>query len=106
MLGQHLPALRPAPVIALTATATPLVQDDIAEQLGLAHSERFIYGFRRSNIAIEVVEIAPSERAELAFELLLDAGHRPGIIYTPTRKQAGTLVVELVRLVPLGRYHE
>ena len=91
MLGQYLPSLRPAPVIALTATATPLVQDDIAEQLGLAHSERFIHGFRRSNIAIEVVEIAPSERAELACELLLDAGHRPGIIYTPTRKQAERL---------------
>ena len=38
MLGQYLPSLRPAPVIALTATATPLVQDDIVEQLGLAHS--------------------------------------------------------------------
>ena len=29
MLGERLPLLRPAPVIALTATATPLVQDDI-----------------------------------------------------------------------------
>jgi superfamily II DNA helicase RecQ len=35
MLGQYVPMWRPAPVIALTATATPLVQDDIAEQLGL-----------------------------------------------------------------------
>src|ERR1700683_3199678 len=64
MLGQYLPSLRPAVVIALTATATPLVQDDIGEQLGLAHSARFIHGFRRSNIAIEVVEIAPGQRAE------------------------------------------
>src|SRR5450432_448680 len=87
MLGQYLPGLRPAPVLALTATATPMVQKDIATQLGLAQSERFIRGFRRSNIAIEVVEIAPSERAEHACELLLDARHRPGIIYTPTRKQ-------------------
>jgi DNA topoisomerase-3 len=105
MLGQHLPSLRPAPVIALTATATPLVQDDISEQLGLAHSERFIHGFRRSNIAIEAVEIAPSERAELACELLLEAGHRPGIIYVPTRKQASTLAEELGRLVPTAAYH-
>src|ERR1700730_17942482 len=30
MLGQHLPTLRPATVIALTATATPIVQNDIA----------------------------------------------------------------------------
>ena len=36
MLGERLPALRPAPVIALTATATPRVQDDIVAQLGLA----------------------------------------------------------------------
>ena len=45
MLGQYLPTLRPAPVIALTATATPLVQDDIAVQLGLAQPARFIHGF-------------------------------------------------------------
>jgi DNA topoisomerase-3 len=53
-IGQHLPALRPAPVIALTATATPLVQRDIANQLGLAAPRHFIQGFRRDNIAIEV----------------------------------------------------
>ncbi len=105
MLGQYLPSLRPAPVIALTATATPRVQDDIVEQLGLAHSARFIHGFRRSNIAIEVVEIAPAQRAELACELLLEAAHRPGIIYTPTRKQADTLAAELSRLVPAAAYH-
>jgi len=33
MLGQYLPALRPAPVLALTATATPAVQADIVTQL-------------------------------------------------------------------------
>src|SRR5260370_8763784 len=31
MLGQYLPMLRPSPVIALTAPAPPLVQDDIAQ---------------------------------------------------------------------------
>ena len=55
-LGQYVPSLRPAPVIALTATATPPVQDDIVEQLGLVQPARFIHGFRRANIAIEVVE--------------------------------------------------
>lgn len=47
MLGQYLPALRPAPVMALTATATPLVQKDIARQLRLARPALFIHGFRR-----------------------------------------------------------
>src|SRR4029078_9739157 len=37
-LGARLPGLRPAPIVALTATATPRVQDDIAAQLGLARA--------------------------------------------------------------------
>ena len=35
LLGGYLPTLRPAPVIALTATATAVVQRDICNQLGL-----------------------------------------------------------------------
>src|SRR5689334_8576711 len=41
MLGQRLPMLRPAPVIGLTATATPIVQEDIAAQLGLQNPGLF-----------------------------------------------------------------
>ena len=55
MLGQYLPSLRgadnPAPVIALTATATPRVQADILAQLGMIDPLKFIHGFRRSNLA-------------------------------------------------------
>ena len=105
MLGQYLPMLRPAPVIALTATATPLVQDDIAEQLGLVRAARFIHGFRRANIAIEVVEAAPSQRPALACELLLDEARRPGIVYTPTRKQAESVAAELAAHFPTAAYH-
>jgi DNA topoisomerase-3 len=105
MLGQYLPMLRPAPVIALTATATPLVQDDIAQQLGLVRSARFIHGFRRSNIAIEVVEVAPSQRAALACDLLLDGERRPGIVYTPTRKQAESVAAELAAHFSTAAYH-
>jgi DNA topoisomerase-3 len=105
MLGQHLPRLRPAPVIALTATATPIVQNDITEQLGMAQPARFVHGFRRANIAIEVVEIAPSQRAGLAGELLHEADRRPAIVYTPTRKQADSLAAELGSSFPAAAYH-
>jgi DNA topoisomerase III len=105
MLGQYLPRFRPAPVIALTATATPLVQNDIVEQLGLAQTDRFVHGFRRDNLAIEVVEIAPSHRAELAGELLRGAERRPAIVYTPTRKQAESLAAELAAHFPAAAYH-
>ena len=67
-IGQHLPALRPAPVIALTATATPIVQRDIAQQLGLSVPRDFIQGFRRDNIAIEVARVPPSARFERVVE--------------------------------------
>jgi DNA topoisomerase-3 len=56
MLGRHLPLLRPAPVIALTATATVQVQDDIVRQLGMGEGTRYIHGFRRANLAVETVE--------------------------------------------------
>ncbi len=62
MLGERLPLLRPTPVIALTATATPMVQRDIIEQLGIPDAREFIHGFRRTNIAVEVVEAKPSAR--------------------------------------------
>ena len=103
--GQHLPALRPAPVIALTATATPIVQDDIAERLGLAPGGRFIQGFRRENIAIEVVEAAPGERTRLVEQLLADEDRRPAIVYAPTRKQADTLAAHLRSAMPCDSYH-
>jgi RecQ family ATP-dependent DNA helicase len=105
MLGQRLPLLRPAPVIALTATATPRVQGDIVEQLGLDKPARFIHGFRRSNLAIEIVEVPPSERSVLVCALLQDPARRPAIIYAPTRKQTEALAVELSAQCPTAAYH-
>jgi DNA topoisomerase-3 len=105
MLGQHLPALRPAPVIALTATATPRVQEDICTQLGVEGATRFIHGFRRENLAIEVVEVAPSRRAELVLDILMEEGRRPGIVYAPTRKQVESLTRELKAEFPAAGYH-
>ncbi len=105
MLGQYLPSLRPAALMALTATATPIVQDDISQQLGLTQPARFIHGFRRDNIAIEVVEVAPSQRAALACELFGDEERRPGIVYVPTRKQADALAAKLAGYFSAGAYH-
>ncbi|MFN7994759.1 MAG: DNA topoisomerase 3 [Bryobacteraceae bacterium] len=105
MIGQHLPHYRPAPVIAMTATATPLVQKDIVEQLGLQHPAGFIHGFRRANIAVEVVEVPPSERADLARELLHDPARRPAIVYVPTRREADSFAAELKHDFPAAAYH-
>jgi len=104
-LGQHIPALRPAPVIALTATATPIVQNDIVEQLGMPNAARFIHGFRRDNLAIEVIEVLPSLRTEAVATLLKNRERRHAIVYAPTRKQAESLAQELSQSFPAAAYH-
>jgi len=91
MLGGRLPLLRPTPVVALTATATPKVQDDILAQLATPNAERFIHGFRRTNIAVEVVEMPPAERAATVRRILAAPAHRPAIVYAPTRREADAL---------------
>jgi RecQ family ATP-dependent DNA helicase len=95
MLGEHLPGLRggenAAPVVALTATATPSVQADILEQLGMVKPLKFIHGFRRENLAIEVVELAVPERAGTIANLLADPARRPAIVYAVSRKQSEAL---------------
>jgi|CXWL01.1.fsa_nt_gi DNA topoisomerase-3 len=105
LLRERLPLLRPAPVVALTATATPRVQDDIAEQLGLERRGRFIHGFRRTNLAVEVVELPATERHDAVRRVLLQQASRPAIIYAPTRKEADALGSELGGLLPAAAYH-
>ena len=105
MLGRYLPMLRPAPVMALTATATPLVQNDICKQLDMPRPERFIHGFRRDNIAIEVVEAAPSRRPDFVCQLLDDEERRPAIVYVPTRKQVGVVADLLSERCSAAAYH-
>jgi superfamily II DNA helicase RecQ len=105
LLGGYIPTLRPTPIIAMTATATEVVQHDIRVQLGLTQPASFIHGFRRSNIAIEVVETSPSARPDLARELLQDKSRRPAIVYTPSRKQAESVAALLATDFRTAAYH-
>jgi RecQ family ATP-dependent DNA helicase len=105
MLGQYLPALRPAPVLALTATATPSVQADIVAQLGMVKPAHFIHGFRRDNLAIEVVELSMPERPQAICGLLASAERRPAIVYATSRKGAERLAEELSRKLRAAAYH-
>jgi ATP-dependent DNA helicase RecQ len=104
-LGEHLPALRPAPIIALTATATPTVQQDIVAQLHLSDAALFIHGFRRNNLAIEVVEMSKPRRHAFTAELLSNAANRPAIVYAPSRKSSEELAADLNRHFPAAAYH-
>jgi ATP-dependent DNA helicase RecQ len=108
MLGDHLPALcgtgdDRAPVLALTATATPTVQADIVQQLAMQKPARFIHGFRRDNLAIEVVEVPVPMRPGIIAKLLADEARRPAIVYAQSRRQSEELATVL-STTPSGRH--
>lgn len=105
MLGDWLQKLRPAPMIALTATATPRVQQDIVSQLQLLQPARFVHGFRRNNLALEVVEMSKPRRNGFIREYLASASARPAIVYAPSRKMADELAVELCTSFKTAAYH-
>jgi ATP-dependent DNA helicase RecQ len=88
-LGQAIAALGKPTVLALTATATPAVREDILLQLGIPNTKTIVKGFDRPNLRYEVIR-AESEAAKLKslkslFENGLDG---TGIIYTATIKNA------------------
>ncbi len=80
-------------VIALTATATPEVRDDIIKQLELKDPEVVITGFARPNLQFAVVPAANGKKIESIVDLLTsDAALGSGIIYVGTRSKADELV--------------
>ena len=82
---------------ALTATATPQVQDDIVQLLGIPAAQRVVTGFDRPNLAFSVHYAASPEAKMRALKGLL-AGWNEGtaIVYVGTRRDAEE-VAEFVR---------
>jgi len=88
-LGQVIAAIGKPTVLALTATATPAVREDILVQLGIPTTKTIVKGFDRPNLRYEVVrgenEAAKLRSLKALFENGLDG---TGIIYTATIKNA------------------
>jgi ATP-dependent DNA helicase RecQ len=84
----RLPELKRATFLALTATATPEVQDDIATALALPEIERVIADFNRPNLYFEVIRADQREEKEARLIELLSKDDGPAIVYASTRKEA------------------
>ncbi|HEX5135640.1 MAG TPA: ATP-dependent DNA helicase RecQ [Planctomycetota bacterium] len=88
-----LQALPRARVIACTATATPIVRDEILRQLGLPEdTPQIVRGFARPELRLRAAEVSgAAEKRGLVDALLAEAiGGGPGavILYAPTRRGA------------------
>lgn len=87
-LSRRLPELKRATVLALTATATPTVQDDIVRTLELPDMERIVGDFNRPNLRFEVLKLDRQEDKERRLIELLSEEKGSAIVYASTRKEA------------------
>jgi ATP-dependent DNA helicase RecQ len=81
--------------VALTATATPRVREDIRQSLKIGAGGEFVGSFNRPNLFLEVVP--KSEPREQVLALLDQYPNESGIIYCATRRQVDDLSAALAR---------
>jgi ATP-dependent DNA helicase RecQ len=105
MLGSIAERLGRPPVLALTATASPEVQDDVIEQLGMREPFRIVGDLVRPNLLLEVESTVNDERKDVALRRLLRETRGSGIIYTATVKEAERLHDLLGDEWPVALYH-
>lgn len=93
-----------APVIALTATATPKVQEDIQKTLGMTEAKVYKDSFNRPNLFYEVRPKVNQDREIIKF--IHKNANKSGVIYCLSRKKveefAQLLQVNGIKAIP---YH-
>jgi ATP-dependent DNA helicase RecQ len=83
------------PLVALTATATPIVQDDIIEQLKMKEPQKFKASFNRSNLFYQV--LPKGETYQQLTDYLKAHPADSGIIYCQSRMSVEQLAAALDR---------
>lgn len=91
------------PIVALTATATPQVAQDISQRLGIPAENEVTTGFARENLSFQV---AKNQKDVYLLEYLRLNKDQSGIIYASTRKEVDRLYHLLqYQQIKVGRYH-
>jgi len=109
-LGAVIKRLSHPTVLALTATATPAVREDILHQLGIEHVKPIVKGFDRPNLQYEARK-ADKEADKLKILKQLFSGKNAlegtGIVYTATIKNALEVQNYLTQTldIPTAVYH-
>jgi len=100
-LGPVIERLGRPQVLALTATASPPVRDEIVAQLGMVKPTVVVAGFDRPNIRLEVHAVSEREDARAALVDRIEHLDGTGIVYVATRRDAD----ELAGILGSGHRH-
>ncbi len=104
-LGTLLERYGRPPVMALTATATESVREDLKRILDLRDPLEIVASPHRPNLAFEVIECAGDARLRALGRLVIRL-RRPGIIYCSTTRDVDTVYGALKQMkIPVNRYH-
>ncbi len=105
-LGAAVEALGHPTVLALTATATATMRDEIVERLSMRDPRVMVRGFDRPNIRLAVDTFLDQDAKTEALLAAVETSERPGIVYAATRKTTEALAAALVeRGLPAAAYH-
>jgi ATP-dependent DNA helicase RecQ len=105
-LGERLRAFGAPPLMALTATATEKVREDIVRFLGMRDPKVVSSSPHRSNLAFEVMLCRDTTARLRALARLAQRLRRPGIVYCTTTREVDTVYAMLMKLgIPAHRYH-
>ena len=103
IVGQIAPNL---PIIALTATATPKVQQDIQKNLQMEEADLFKSSFNRTNLFYEVRPKVKNESKKALIKFIKQHKGKSGIIYCLSRKKVEE-IAELLKVnqINAAPYH-
>jgi len=105
-LGKVREELGKPPTIALTATATQRVREDVRDSLGLGDARTFITGFDRKNLHLNLHRCTAKSQKDQQLLAEIRRMGRPVLVYCATRKSVER-VADTLRGVrdPVGIYH-
>ncbi|MFF4875442.1 RecQ family ATP-dependent DNA helicase [Micromonospora sp. NPDC000668] len=94
-IGHLIRGLGRPPVVALTATASPPVRDDITARLGMRKPRLVLSGLDRPNLFVAATHCPSEDQRWRKLLAMLKAADPPGIVYVPTRRAAEKLAERL-----------
>jgi ATP-dependent DNA helicase RecQ len=94
-LGTVVEELGHPTVLALTATASPPIRDEILERLRMRDAVQVVHGFDRPNLRLEVQDFRDEDEKDEAVVLRAMSESKPGIVYVATRKRAEDLAARV-----------